>query len=170
MESNESFQLPVSTYQVSRLQDLGCFPRRSDHGFDYFIKELCISHFPQTVKDLLNLFPTFCEETRLIWFTDNVLLTPRNHHVENSFQPVERIPLFYVDVEFYNGYNDGWFCNSPPTYSPTQWSEDTSFSRIGIHAFSAEDAVLVLEKLAQLLDKHDFVWTVNLNILRHPTL
>jgi len=48
--------------------------------------------------------------------------------------------------------------------------EDTSVSRIGIHAFSAEDAVSVLEKLAQLPDKHDFVWTINLDILQQPDL
>jgi len=163
--------LETHTHPIKRLKDLGCLPR-SDGRFKP-IKELSISHFPRTVYDFLKLLllPGLSNEKRFVWVTENVFLMGRcDYYLENNFQPSERIPLCYITVYFSDKYNDGWFCRSPPTYSPTRWwmSKDRITGKISICALSADDTVSVLETLAQLPDKHDFLWQIDLSVLKDP--
>jgi len=155
------------------LKDLGYFTDLTDDHFDP-VKELCISHFPRTVKDLLQIFHGSSfnnKETRLIWVSENALFMDHHYYLV-AYLPIESVPLFYVGVDFRDRYDNGSFCSNHPIYSPTQLLEDTArgFGKIGIHALSAEDAISVLEQMAQLPDQHDYAWNIDLGFLRTPDL
>jgi len=88
-ESNESSELPITTHPVNRLKDLGYLPDPPDGRFDP-VKELCISHFPRTVKALLKIFHGWDnnnKETRLIWVSENALLMDHHFYLV-GFQPI----------------------------------------------------------------------------------
>jgi len=128
----------------------------------------------------------------LLWVNDDqVLLTHGNYHLEQKyFQPIVLgdgsgggdIPERYLEVDFFGNndnndddddddgsHNEWLFSASPPpacSYSPTQWpffeNKWRILRKLAIYALTAEAAVMVLEQLAQLPDRQNYVWKIKL--------
>jgi len=167
MENNETLELPVTINPANHFKKLGIRPRSNDY-FNQF-QELRITHFPRTIKELVfKLLKLHCEigKVRLIWITDNVLVMDDCFYdLAEDFLPRERLPLCYLKVDFCDRYHDGFFpIISTTYYSPTHFlaEEDSGNRELCILAFTAKDAVSVLEQIAQLPDTCDFVWKITL--------